>query len=384
MSIPTWEDDDALEDSPRPVRDGRERVFHGFHPRREQQFKWGPVVAAVAAGFLIALFGPCRRTDSQRERELSALQSELESTQDRAAQLESELAVTRESDERPAEAPAQRASHRAEAMEPAPVADAAPREERRELTPEEVLGRNEPAPDPEPAVTAEAETASAPPPPTAVSTPSPEPPRAEPEQVAMAEPEGSASLYEVPDASGAVVRSISRSGAPGVSLPQVLAPEQAGWTTEAQPTLYWHASPGTQYPGEFTLTREGEEEPLVRGRLEAPDAAGIQRIELSQTQVSLEEGASYRWTVSFTDPSNPDNRDLATGGIRRVSAPEALQATSDAADLTQRLDALERAGLWYDAFDLINRSIENNSGARHLVARRSAMLSRVGIHIPSS
>ena len=383
MSIPTWEDDDALEDSPRPIRDGRERVFHGFNPRREQQMKWAPLVAAVAAGFLIALFGPCRRSDSQRERALADLQSQLESTQDRAAQLESELATTRESVEAPPDAPAQRTSHRAEAMEPAPAAEPAPKEERRELTPEEALSRNQPAANTEAA--SEPAPAVAPPAPTAVSTPSPEPPRAEPDQVAMAEPQGSVSLYEVPDPNAAAVRSISRSGTPGVSLPQVLTPQQAGWTTEAQPTLYWHASPGTQFPGEFTLTREGEEEPLLRGRLEAPDSAGIQRIELSQTKVSLEEGASYRWTISFGDPGNPEaDRDVATGGIRRVAAPTALPTTTDTADVTQRLDALERAGLWYDAFDLLNRSIENNSGAKQLVARRSAMLSRVGIHIPSS
>jgi hypothetical protein len=67
-----------------------------------------------------------------------------------------------------------------------------------------------------------------------------------------------------------------------------------------------------------------------------------------------------------------------------VAPPETLRAITDASSVPGRLDALERAGLWYDALDLVTRSIEDNSGAKNLVARRNAMLARVGIHLPSS
>jgi hypothetical protein len=59
-----------------------------------------------------------------------------------------------------------------------------------------------------------------------------------------------------------------------------------------------------------------------------------------------------------------------------------LRATAGATPVVERLDALERAGLWYDALDLVIRSIEDNSGAKNLVARRKAMLARVGIQLP--
>jgi hypothetical protein len=85
---------------------------------------------------------------------------------------------------------------------------------------------------------------------------------------------------------------------------QALAPERAGWTAEAQPTLYWHASEATSFPCEFKLVREGHDEPLVRVQLPAPGAAGIQRIELSQYGVTLDEGASYRWSVTLVDAEN--------------------------------------------------------------------------------
>jgi hypothetical protein len=396
VSIPTADDEEALEedsldrlaryaaDPPRPVRDGLEPParFQGFQPRRDRsdrQLQWGPVLAAAAAGFLIAItFGPRRSSNPLREEEFANLQSDLQSTRDRAAQLESELSAARESiGKADVPEPADASEHRAAEHEP----QAAPepkRESRSEQTTDKVL-RKEPITNPEAAKATEPPAATTP---TPISSPSPKASGTEAEQVALAEPQGSVSVYDVPDPAAPIVRSTSRSGTPGVAVLQVLAPERAGWTTEAQPTLYWHASERMQLPGEFALFLEGEDEPLVRGRLSASDGAGIQRIELSRSHISLDEGASYRWTVSFVDPAH-SGTGLAIGGIRRVAPPETLRAT-DASSVPERLDALERAGLWYDALDLVTRTIEDNSGAKNLVARRNAMLARVGIHLPSS
>jgi hypothetical protein len=140
---------------------------------------------------------------------------------------------------------------------------------------------------------------------------------------------------------------------------------------------------GTRFPVEFKLVREGVDEPIARVQLPAPDRAGIHRIDLSQFGVSLDEGASYRWSVSFVDLEN-SQADRATGGIRRVAPSEAVRTVTDAASGAERLDALERAGLWYDALDLVTRWIERNPGAENLVARRNAMLERVGIQLASS
>jgi hypothetical protein len=421
VNTPTAEnDDDSLEqDSPdrlaryadawRPVRDaGEPRVpSYGNPPRRDrpnQQLHWGLLGAAAAAGFFIALFGPCRSIDPEREAKLANLQSELEIARDRATQLESELSAAHESGGKP-DAPVRRASEREPQAEPPaeaqterepqaeqqtehePQAAPAPkREGRKELTPQEVLRhqeqRQEPVANPEAAKETDPPAATTP---TPISNPSPEPPRTEPVRVALAEPQqvAAVSVYDSPDSAGPVVRATSRSDTPGLALLQAMAPERAGWTTEAQPTLYWHASQGTRFPCEFKLVREGEDEPLVRVQLPAPDAAGFQRIELSQFGVSLDEGASYRWSVSFVDLEH-SGADRAIGGIRRVAPPETVRAITNAGPGPERLDALERAGLWYDALDLVTRSIERNPGAENLVARRNAMLARAGIQLPSS
>jgi Domain of Unknown Function (DUF928) len=424
VNIPTEEDDESLgadsdrvvrySEDLRPLRDVDEpRVYHGSTRRRDwadRQLHLGPVLAAAAAGFLIAIvFGPCHRTDPLREGELANLKSELQTAHDRVGQLESELASKHESVGTP-DAPDERsASEREEQTAPAPskreqksaspaaseheqqAAPAPKKKARSELTPDEVLRLKEMAANSEaveeaaPAAAAPVAAEAAPPAPTAPAPspePSPPPPQAEPEPAARTEPLQVASVYDIPDPAAPVVRASSRSGTPGVAVLRVLAPERAGWTTKAQPTLYWHASEGTLFPGEFTLSREGEDEPLVRGQFPAPAKAGIQQIELSQFAVSLDEGTSYRWAVSFADPAH-SGEDLAIAGIRRVTPPEALQAT-DSAPVLQRLDALERAGLWYDALDLVVRSIEHNPGDKDLLARRSALLARVGIQLPSS
>jgi uncharacterized protein DUF928 len=377
VSIPTADDEESGRvarysfDPPRPVREDLEprALFHGFEPGRnrpDRQFQWGPLLAAAAAGFLIAIFGPCRSTDlqqgeAQQGEELSNLQSELQSARDRAGQLESELSAARES------------VGEADATDPRAKADAP------------VL-RKEPIAKPEAAKETEPPAATTPTPTqTPISNPHPEPSRTEPERVALAEPQqiAAVSVYDFPDPDAPVVRATSRSGTPGLAALQALAPERAGWTMEAQPTIYWHASDGTRFPCEFKLIREGQDEPLVRVQLPAPDAAGIQRIELSQFGISLDEGGSYRWSVSFVDLEH-SGADRAIGGIRRVAPPDTLRAITDAARGPEHLDALERAGLWYDAFDLVTRSIERNPGAENLVARRIAMLARVGIQLPSS
>jgi hypothetical protein len=374
VSLSTPDDDEPLEEKfpdrlpryaagpPRPVR---ERLYTGEPRHRpDRQFQWAPLLAAAGAGFLMAIFfGPCAKTDPRREEEFTGLQSELQGARDRIGQLESELAAT-QGGVGEAGAAEQRAAEPAAEPEPQPPAKKA---DRSEPTPEP--RREEPIAKPS-AATPNREAANESPPPR----------QAETDQVALAEPQGVISLYEIPDRTAPIVRSSSRSGTSGAPVLQVLAPERAGWTTEAQPTLYWHASKGMPSAGQFTLVREGEEEPVVRGRLAAPDGAGIQRIELSKADVSLEEGTSYRWTVSFGDPAHPES-DRAVGGIRRVARPEKI---TGAASVSERLDALERAGLWYDALDLVTRTIEDNSGAKNLVERRNAMLARVGIHLSSS
>jgi hypothetical protein len=382
----------------------RRESFESFEPprfgRTDRELQWGPLLAAAAVGFLAAiLFGPCQSTHPQQgEEDLVNLQSELQGARDRVAELESQLSAAREGGGKASEPGP---SAKAAAPEPRAKADAAERgasereqktapapkpEHRSELTPEEVL-RKEPMANPEPAKESAKEAEPPEPtPPAAIANPPPEPPpepsRTAPDQFALADPQqvAAASVYDSPESAGPVVRATARSDTPGMAALQALTPERAGWTMAAQPTLYWHASEATRFPCEFKLIREGTDEPLVRVQLPAPAAAGIQRIELSQFGISLDEGTSYRWSVTLVDLEG-SGADRATGGIRRVAPPESLRTTADGASASEHLDALERAGLWYDALDLVTRMIERNPRAENLVARRNAMLAKARIQL---
>ena len=107
MSSPRWDDEEAFEDDPRPrsprtryVRDDGDDLprpvrevlepepeprYHGFPSEREEsRFRWGPVLAALVVGFVLAiLFGPRRSADPAREEQIASLEAELQSARDR-------------------------------------------------------------------------------------------------------------------------------------------------------------------------------------------------------------------------------------------------------------------------------------------------------------
>src|SRR5262245_40822298 len=186
-------------DELRPVRDfGPGAPSPRFRPHRErpdQQPKWGPLLAAAAAGFLLAVVvGPCRNTDPRREEEFASLQSELQSAQGRVGQLESQLSAAHESVGE-SEAP------EGSAPEPEQPTPPPKPESPSEPTPEAVSHREEPIANPEATKSEPAAT----PRPAVAENPPPKPLGAEGERVALAEPQGSDSVYEVPDPSAPIV-----------------------------------------------------------------------------------------------------------------------------------------------------------------------------------
>ena len=249
--MPTVEDDDSSEeDSPdllaryseqwRPVRDVATALpwISSRGDRPDRQLQWGPLPRPAAAGFLIVAvrsFGASIRAgEAGRD-----LQSELEQTaQTGAAQLEAQPSGNARRSTRPTLARAARVEP--EQKTERELESQAARSRSGRVAPsctEEVPRVAQAAKETEsPAATA----------PTPVSTPSSAPPRSEPDQVALAEPQGSVSIL-----------CGSRSRRPGRPIDLAIGAgsgtERAGWTTKAQPDLYWHAARSMQSTGELTL-----------------------------------------------------------------------------------------------------------------------------------
>jgi hypothetical protein len=128
----------------------------------------------------------------------------------------------------------------------------------------------------------------------------------------------------------------------------VLAPDHAGYTTQASPILVWHRSGPNRWPLEATIVVPGQPEPILQLKLEGDGE--WHRLDLAKYHVQLQPGVTYQWAVAaILDPAHRSDDLVAGGVIIRVDAPDELRKSP--APLTGKESILEfaRRGYWYDA-----------------------------------
>lgn len=158
---------------------------------------------------------------------------------------------------------------------------------------------------------------------------------------------------------------------------QVLAPEETGMTTAAQPILYWYASRAIDGDVEFVLTERDAVEPIWRQRITGAFPAGIQSLALQDAGFELQLGAEYQWSVAVVHPSGQRARDVvAIGTVERIAAIAPPSAGTGAAD---RAAMLASNGLWYDAIQVLNESIEHETDDNLYRSYRRDLLEQVGL-----
>lgn len=163
----------------------------------------------------------------------------------------------------------------------------------------------------------------------------------------------------------------------------VLAPEDFGLTTAAQPTLYWFSSKAIGRSVELTLTRPGATRPVLETVLKGPHSAGVHALPLARWKVTLEPDTEYEWFVSVVnDPGQRSGDQVAGGTIRRVSPPPGdVQARARVAGKAGAAAIYAEAGLWYDAVDALARAIETSPDDRALREELAALLQQVGLDV---
>jgi hypothetical protein len=164
-------------------------------------------------------------------------------------------------------------------------------------------------------------------------------------------------------------------------LPRIeaLVPEEAGWTVQAQPVLYWYLSKPTETRIDFVLLQVEPMKTLVEKTLPHPQKAGIQRVRLADLGVELAPGVAYQWLVKLIpNPSDRSFDRVAGGGIERVAPSADLEGRlSD--PHASRAHALAAAGIWYDAIDDLSTRIDAAPGDRTLWNQRAALFEQVGL-----
>jgi hypothetical protein len=129
---------------------------------------------------------------------------------------------------------------------------------------------------------------------------------------------------------------------PGPTL-YSLVPEHTGHTVSAQPSLFWYldALPADDTPVYFTLTNDQKIDPIAEIQLAKVSEVGIQRVDLAEHGITLEQDTEYEWTIAVViDPEQRADDVVTAGWVMVVEEPAGLEPTAQ---------SYAAHGLWYDA-----------------------------------
>ena len=163
---------------------------------------------------------------------------------------------------------------------------------------------------------------------------------------------------------------------------QVLAPDHAGLTTQAQPTLYWYASTPVVVRFEIAPINEDGAAPLLNVEAGSKKLAGIQQLDLGDHNISLLPELTYQWSVTLVADEGSRSADvIASGLIEHMEPGEGLISRIERSHGTELVDVYANEGIWYDALETISSMIEESPGDKGLEAIRASLLDQVGLQI---
>ena len=161
----------------------------------------------------------------------------------------------------------------------------------------------------------------------------------------------------------------------------VLAPDDSGWTSHAQPSIFWYFSgSGCTHQVKFTLSNPADMEEVINTTLSPSSESGIHRIDLTNFDVSLSPKISYIWHISLVRQERKGKKNIVSGGtLKYVPPPESLitKVSQDTGAKTMYLYA--RAGYWYDAFTLLSTQIAASPDDRLFRKQRICLVEQVGL-----
>jgi len=158
----------------------------------------------------------------------------------------------------------------------------------------------------------------------------------------------------------------------------VLAPEQTGFTTHSQPTLYWWISKPVIKPIEITVT--DIDSVLLKTNLDGMTKVGIQTLNLADHKIQLLPDIKYKWSVAIVNNTKQRSADTFTSaGIMRVPETQELKIRLASEDDKGRAIIYAGEGIWYDALAAIQTLVDKTSGEEIPVAMRTSLLQQVGL-----
>lgn len=144
-------------------------------------------------------------------------------------------------------------------------------------------------------------------------------------------------------------------------LLSVLTPEYTGLSMNAQPDVFWYTSKPISKPFqfvEFVLNSDTAIKPILRVHLAPVTKGGIQKVSLSDYNITLKPDVEYTWVISLVPDPTTRSYDLVTSGkIKHVVAKNEFQKTIKQTLQNQQPHVFAQAGFWYDALaDIIKQT----------------------------
>jgi hypothetical protein len=160
----------------------------------------------------------------------------------------------------------------------------------------------------------------------------------------------------------------------------VLAPDHPGLTTQPRPSLFWYISRPTSRRVDFTLKDEQTGVTVLTATLPSPQAAGIQRIDLSRFEADLAVGKDYRWIVNVVlDPNRPSRDIYSAGIVRRTEGAKFPAEMNEGGDKILAAAWYAGEGLWYDALEAVGEAVDAAPSDRIYRNVRASLLDQVGL-----
>ena len=176
----------------------------------------------------------------------------------------------------------------------------------------------------------------------------------------------------------------TRSVGPRSFTVSVLAPNETGFTTRDNPTVYWYVSEPLNTPVELTVTTteplKDATPPVLEITLQPPIAKGVHALRLADHGVSLKPGVEYQWFVAVVaNPAQRSSDVIAGGAITHIADNDAVQARIKRAPQAQWPAVYADSGIWYDAIDQLSQQISATPADARLRRQRAALLEQVGL-----
>ena len=159
----------------------------------------------------------------------------------------------------------------------------------------------------------------------------------------------------------------------------VLAPEQTGYTTKEQPSLYWYQSQPAENM-EFELTLNSGDETIMEIRLSRALNTSVQKFDIAALNVSLETDQLYEWVIALVPDPDDRARDLTLSTfLKRMVPPDNLSQKLQQASETEHPYIYAKEGIWYEALEGLNHALEATPNDKTLALDRIKLFEQVGL-----